>query len=106
MTFGFDALDGIQAWPNQGFAVRRGGVGLTVAPAISGMNVSLAVTETISPGDTLEVSYAWYGPGGPTPGPFSGVGGNLVMRGPPSVMVSGKTIDAWAWPFVETIMVP
>jgi hypothetical protein len=84
-------------------------VDLTVAPAISGINVILAVTETISPGDSLEVSYAWYGPGGPNPGANSGVGGNLVMHGPPSVLFPNghngatKTIDAWAWPFVETV---
>jgi hypothetical protein len=85
--------------------VKRGGTDLTVTPTIAGMTVQLAIAETISAGDTLEVSYSYYGPGGPNPGVCSGVGGNLTMNGPPSVFYAGKTIDAWAWPFVETVTV-
>ena len=101
--------DGVKVFPQYGWHVKRGGVDLTVAPSISGMNVLLAITETINVGDSLEVSYAWYGPGGPTPGTVTGVGGNLVMNGPASVLYPNgwngtpKTIDAWAWPFVETV---
>jgi hypothetical protein len=106
-----NADDGIKNWPQSGFYVRRGPTQLTVTPSISGMNVLLTITETINAGDTLEVSYAWYGPGGPNPGPSSGVGGNLTMHGPPSVLYphgwngAAKTIEAWAWPFVETVVV-
>lgn len=103
MAWMSDANDGIKVWPQNGWHVKRGGVDLTVTPTISGMNVLLTIAETISPGDTLEVSYAYYGPGGPTPGPNSGVGGNLMMPGPPSILFPGKTINVWAWPFLETI---
>jgi hypothetical protein len=72
---------------------------------ISGLNVLLTVTEPLISGDGLEVSYAWYGPGGVITDPVSGVGGNLVMRGPASDLFPGRTIDAWAWPFIETIIV-
>jgi hypothetical protein len=104
-----NADDGIKVWPQYGFHVKRGGADLTVAPSFSGMNVLLTITETINSGDALEVSYAWYGPGGPNPGISSGVGGNLVMHGPPSVLYPNgwhgvsKTIEAWAWPFIETV---
>jgi hypothetical protein len=109
MSWQSDPNDGIKVLPQYGFHVRRNNIELTVAPTISGMNVLLAITETLHAGDTLEVSYAWYGPGGPNPGISSGVGGNLVMRGPPSVLYPhgwqgvAKTIDAWAWPFIETM---
>jgi hypothetical protein len=109
LSFQSDINDGVRVLPQMGFHVKRGGVDLTVTPTISGMNVLLAITETISAGDSLEVSYAWYGPGGPSPGISSGVGGNLVMNGPNSVLYpngwqgTAKTIDCWAWPFVETM---
>jgi hypothetical protein len=104
-----NADDGLKVWPQYGWHVYRAGVELPVTPSISGMNVLLTVGPTINPGDALEVSYAWYGPGGPTPGVMTGVGGNLVMQGPPSVLYPNgwngvaKTIDAWAWPFAETV---
>jgi hypothetical protein len=102
MTWQSDPIDGIKAWPNQGFNVYRSGAPLTLpSVTIAGMSVQLVVQETLVPGDALEVSYAWHGPGGPNPGLNSGVGGNLVMNGPPSVLAAGKTIDAWAWPFFE-----
>ena len=109
LTWQNNPVDGIKDWPQKGFHVRRGGVELTVTPAIAGMTVQLAVSETINPGDSLEVSYAWYGPGGPAIGFVPGVGGNLVINGPSSVLYpngwngAAKTIDAWAWPFIETI---
>ena len=100
MVWQNNPVDGIKDWPQKGFHVRRGGVELTVTPAIAGMTVQLAVSETINPGDSLEVSYAWYGPGGPAyAASMPGVGGNLVMNGPPSVLYpngwngAGKTID-------------
>jgi hypothetical protein len=111
MSFQSNADDGIKTWPQNGFHVKRGGTDLTVAPTISGMNVLLTITEAINAGDALEVSYCWYGPGGTNPGISTGVGGNLVMRGPPSVLYpSGwngvaKTIECWAWPFIETVTV-
>jgi hypothetical protein len=111
MSWQNNADDGVKDWPQQGFSVRRAGAFLSVSPAISGMNVLLTVTEALNAGDVLEVSYASYGPGGPNPGPCSGVGGNLVMQGPPSVLYpngwngAAKTIDAWAWPFIETVTV-
>lgn len=96
--------DGVKVWPNFGFDVSRAGVHLTLSSVvISGLNVQLTVQQTINNGDTLEVSYAFYGPGGPNPGLCSGVGGNLVMNGPASVFFPGNTIDDWAWPFDETI---
>jgi hypothetical protein len=103
--------DGIKVWPQNGWHVQRGGVDLTVTPTISGMNVVLAIAETLTPGDNLEVSYAWHGPGGPNPGTDPGCGGNLMMPGPPSVLFpngyngTSKTINSWAWPFVENITV-
>lgn len=91
--------------PQKGFHVRRNGTELTVAPAISGLNVNLTISETLHAGDGLEVSYAYRGPGGIVT-QYVGVGGNLRMTGPASVLFSGKTIDAWAWPHVETVRVP
>ena len=111
MSWQNNVNDGIKDWPQKGFHVRRSGVELTASPAISGMNVLLTIAETLSPGDSLEVSYAWYGPGGTNPGPNTGIGGNLVMNGPPSVLYpngwqgEAKSIDAWAWPFIETVTV-
>jgi hypothetical protein len=106
MVMQSDAQDGIKVWPSNGFNVRRSGAFLTVNNvAISGMYVVVTVGQPLSPGDVLEVSYAWYGPGGTNPGPSSGVGGNLVMPGPASVLFPGKTIDAWAWPFLESITI-
>jgi len=102
--------DGVKVWSQSGFHVRRRGVDLTVAPMISGMTVLLAIAETINPGDSLEVSYAWYGPGGPNPGTDPGTGGNLCMNGAPSVFYPNgwngalKTLDAWCVPFIETIV--
>jgi len=103
MAWMSDANDGIKVWPQMGFHVKRSGVDLTVTPTIVGMTVQLAIAETITPGDVLEVSYAYYGPGGPNPGPCSGVGGNLMMPGPASTLFPGKTINSWAWPFLESI---
>ena len=103
MVFKSDPLDGIQIWPQMGFHVRRSGADLTVTPTINGMNVLITIIETISPGDVLEVSYAWYGPGGAIPQLAPGLGGNLAMPGPPSVFYANTTIDAWAWPFLETV---
>jgi hypothetical protein len=111
MSFQSNADDGIKVWPQNGFNVYRGAAALTVTPAIVGMTVQLTVTQALVSGETLEVSYAWHGPGGPNPGVNSGVGGNLVMRGPPSVLYPNgwngapKTIEAWAWPFVENVVV-
>ena len=95
--------DGLEVWPQYGFHVWRGGVELTVTPTISNMNVLLTIAETINPGDALEVSYAFYGPGGPTINDRTGVGGNLTMLGPPSDLFPGKFINSWAWPFIETV---
>jgi hypothetical protein len=105
MEFYWDATDGLKAWPQQGFQIYRSGVPLTVTPTISGMNVVLTVTETLSQGDVLEVSYAYYGPGGPSPGTVPGVGGNLMMRGPTSPLYPDRTINAWAWPMRENVTV-
>lgn len=105
MAWMSDANDGIKVWPQNGFHVKRGGVDLTVTPTISGTNVVLTIAETLSVGNVLEVSYAFYGPGGPSPGPCSGVGGNLMMAGPSSLLFPGKTINSWAWPFLETVTV-
>jgi hypothetical protein len=105
LVFQSNPQDGIKVWPQYGFHVKRGGTDLTVTPTISGMTVRLAVAETLNTGDALEVSYSYYGPGGPNPGVMSGVGGNLTMNGPPSVFYPDRTIDAWAWPFLETITI-
>jgi hypothetical protein len=110
LSFQNDPSDGIKDWPQKGFHVRRNGIDLAVLAAISSLNVQLSITETLSPGDVLEVSYAYYGPGGPNPGPCSGVGGNLCMIGPASVLFPsapppGNTINAWAMPFKSTVTV-
>lgn len=100
------AGDGVKAWPNNGFNVKRSGGFLTVSSVvISGLNVLLTVADALLSGDALEITYAWYGPGGLITDPVSGVGGNLTMNGPSSQLYPGKTIDAWAWPFIETITV-
>jgi hypothetical protein len=69
------------------------------------MTVRVAVAETLRPGDVLEVSNAMYGPGGTNPGANSGIGSNLAMKGPHSVLFTNKTIDAWSWPFLENVTV-
>jgi hypothetical protein len=103
--------DGVKEWPAKGFHVVRSGVQLTVTPAINGLSVDLTIAETINAGDVLEVSYAWYGPGGPNPSTDPGLGGNLCMNGPASVLYpqgwngAAKTLDAWAVPFIETVVV-
>jgi len=103
MTWMSDPQDGIKIWPQLGFHVRRAGIELTVTPTIVDMTVQLAIAEAITPGDVLEVSYAFYGPGGPNPGNNTGVGGNLMMPGPPSSLFPGTTINSWAWPFLESV---
>jgi hypothetical protein len=101
-----DPDDGIKDWPQRGFHVFRGGQELTVSDAaIGGMTTPLTIAETLHPGDALEVSYAYYGPGGPDPGTCSGVGGNLAMQGPDSVLFPGKKLTAWAMPFLATATV-
>jgi hypothetical protein len=100
-----DPRDGIKDWPGRGFWIMRRNKPLTVAPTIAGLNVNLAVSESLSPGDSLEVSYAYRGPGGPNPGACSGVGGNLAMVGPASVFFPGKNLSAWAIPFVATVVI-
>jgi hypothetical protein len=88
-----------------GWNVKRGVTLLTVAPTIVGMTVVLTITEPISSGDVLEVSYAFYGPGDGALS-RSGVGGNLTIAGPPSPLYPGQTINSWAWPFAENVTVP
>jgi hypothetical protein len=100
-----DPQDGIKDWPGKGFWVMRRGRPLTVMPTISELNVNLAISESLFAGDSLEVSYAYRGPGGPNPGGCSGVGGNLAMAGPASVFFRGRNLFAWAIPFVATIVV-
>lgn len=101
-----EAEDGLKIWPDNGFAVHRSAVALTFAGInISADNVVLTVNEPLSPADALEVSYAWYGPGGPNPSVYPGVGGNLCQVGPPSDLFPGNTINCWAWPFVETVTI-
>lgn len=112
LSFQSNANDGIKTWSNQGFNVIRSAAFLTITNVvISGMSIVLTISETLHAGDNLEVSYAFYGPGGANPGPCSGVGGNLAMDGPLSVLFpSGyqgvtKFVTAWAFPFDETITV-
>ena len=101
-----DPVDGIKVWPQYGFYVWRSGVSLSLGtPMISGLEVIIPVFDVLNAGDALEVSAAYYGPGGPNPGLNSGVGCNLMMAGPPSQLVPGKTIDAWVWPFKETVTI-
>ena len=107
LTFQSSALDGIQVWPNMGFNVYRSASPLTITPSIISCTiVKLVVTQPLNSGDSLEVSYAYRGPGGPNPGPYTGVGGNLAMIGPASVLFPGNTINAWAPDSVETVIVP
>lgn len=104
-----NANDGIKVWPQMGWHVRRSGIEkpLVGDPVIDGLTVVLDIGEAAHVGD--EVSYAWYGPGGPDISTESGVGGNLCMLGPPSVLYpdgylgDAKTIACWAFPFVETV---
>jgi hypothetical protein len=103
--------DGVKEWPQKGFHVYRGGTELPLiaTPVISGLTVIIDIGVPALVGD--EVSYAWYGPGGPNPSTDPGIGGNLVMNGPRSVLFPNgwnsvtKTLDAWAVPFVETVTV-
>ena len=111
MSFQNNADDGIMEWPQKGFHVKRNGIELPLVtnPVISGMNVILDIGQPTLIGD--EVRYCWYGPGSGNPSTMTGVGGNLVMTGPPSVLYPNgwhgvpKTIDAWAWPFIENVVV-
>jgi hypothetical protein len=119
---GADFISGVLSWSsgdwngviadpgllaNYGFVVKRGGSSLTLTSlVISSLNIIITVADALSTGDALEVSYAWYGLGGTNPGLLSGVRGNLVMAGPPSVLFPGKTIDAWAVPFLADVAVP
>lgn len=95
--------DGIKIWPQYGWHVRRGDSELTVTPSINDLTVALSVAEPLRRGDRIEISYAFYGPGGPNPATCSGVGGNLMMGGPPSPLFASKSINAWAWPFAEMV---
>jgi hypothetical protein len=104
MEWQSDFQDGIQVWPNYGFNVKRGNTFLTISlPVIIGMEVQFTVQQTVNKGDVLEISVAWYGPGGPPT--QSGIGSNLVMNGPPSQLVPGKRIASWVWPHRETVTV-
>ncbi len=114
LSFQNDPNDGIQDWPNNGFNVIRLSDNTTlsiIGITIDGMNVVLDIFEQLQPRQQLEVSYAYYGPGGSAPGLMSGVGGNLVMQGPPSVLFPNgyqnvsKTIDSWCWPFIQDVTV-
>ena len=106
LAWNSDPAEGISVAPGFGFHVKRNGADLTVTPTISGMSVNLAIAETLHRGDALEVTYCWYGPGGIDQG-RSGVWGNLMMVGPPSVFYPGKTINAWAWPIPpQAVAVP
>jgi hypothetical protein len=111
LVFQSNRDDGVKVWPQYGFHIKRNNSDLTVSAQINGLSVNLTVTEAIVSGNVLEVSYAWYGPGGPSPGTDPGMGGNLCMNGPPSVFYPNgwngvsKTLDAWAIPFIETITV-
>jgi hypothetical protein len=105
LTWFAEPSDGIARAPAFGWAVRRDGRFLTISPSLRGMEVELHVTESLSPRDVVEISYAVYGPGGPNPGTHSGVWGNLAMAGPASTLFPGKPINAWAWPFVKNITV-
>ncbi len=113
LSFQSDPNDGLKVWPQYGFHVKRNGIDLTVTPVLpaKGTKVTLQIAEHLVRGASLEVSYAWYGPGGPSPGPYTGVGGNLVMNGPTSILYPNgyqntpKTIDAWAVPFIQTVIV-
>jgi hypothetical protein len=99
-----DPDDGIQVWPNYGFNARRSNAFLTISlPVIVGMEVRFDVQQPLAAGDVLEVSVAWYGPGGPAT--QSGIGANLVMNGPASELAPGKRIGSWVWPHRETVTV-
>jgi hypothetical protein len=104
MAWQSDPQDGIQVWPQYGWHVKRSGTEMPLVsdPIISGMSVILDIGTAALVGD--EVSYCFYGPGGTVPpGIIPGVGGNLVMNGPASVMVPGKQLGMWAWPFAENV---
>ena len=99
--------DGIKVWPQYGFDLKVNGVDVPVTPTISGMNIVLtAAPGSWTSGASLEVSYGWYGPGGPSPGNNSGVGGNLQMQGPASVLFAGEYLNAWAIQSDETVVAP
>lgn len=103
LTWRSDANDGIKVWPQYGFHTSRAGVDHALAsdPVIDGSDVY--ITPTIAPLSGDLVDYAFNGPGGPNPGPCSGVGGNLCVRGPASVLFPGNTIDDFGWPSQEAI---
>jgi len=104
-----DPNDGIKVWPQYGWHYFRSGteIPLVANPVINGMSVTCDIGQAPQTGDVI--TYAMYGPGGPSPGPCSGVGGNLVMNGPPSILFPNgyegtpKTLDAWALPLTATV---
>ncbi|WP_238194184.1 SwmB domain-containing protein, partial [Methylobacterium frigidaeris] len=64
------------------------------AVAVAADTVTLTLATPVTSGASAEVSYAFYGPGS-TAGVHSGVWGNVKRAGPPSLILSGYTIDTW-----------
>jgi len=106
------ATDGLKVWPQGGFDLKQNGVECPLAvdgngyptPGIMGMTVVLAAGSgcTIVQGASEEVSYAWYGPGGPSPGTMSGVGGNLAMMAPTSGIMPNAPMPFFSMNFDAT----
>lgn len=102
-----DANDGIKVWPNYGFSV-SGPAGSISNVAIVGSTVVITWSTTIMTGTAATIGYCQVGPGGNNPGLCTGVGGNLAIVGPPSVLFpsgtgAGATANAWAIPFTATV---
>jgi hypothetical protein len=96
----------IELAPGWGFTIKRSSTPLTITGvAFSGLNVDITVSETVNVSDSLEVSYAYYGPGQAMPYTHAGVWGNVKMAGPSSVFFEGETLDAWLCAFKETVTV-
>jgi hypothetical protein len=105
LSWQFSPNDGLSVANQYGWTVKDNtGSFVTANPTISGMNIILTTTGGSFPvGGNAEIAYAMYGPGGTNPGIQSGVWGNLAMAGPPSVLVPGLNVNAWAWQFAEDI---
>src|SRR5579863_1119166 len=109
LTFNTSFADGLGAAANYGFQVNAAGQSRSPLPLssveIRGDSVHLVVDgRRPASGETLEVSYAFHGPGGGGPS-YAGpsIHGNLCMAGPADALFPDRPLYAWALLFETTI---
>lgn len=92
----------IEQAPGWGWHLNKGGV-LSAAQSVGFSGDVAQITFAVSPASGDSISYASDGPGQSAPYTHAGVWGNVKLPGPPSVLISGKSIDAWLVAFRETL---